>query len=208
MRHPRVRQKILEEVQAAFANPEHQLQLSFDSIQPSCLPYTAAVFNENLRLYPPVPVELKECTAETTFPDGTWLPKGSVVMWIPWSLGRSKNIWGDDADDFRPERWLVPGEDGRILGLMNVSPFEFPVFNGGPRSCLGKKMAEILAVYVVASLAWKFEFSEVRVEKTDINGAPKARLSQNSLTLPMEGGLPCYVHPRNALNASHQNASE
>ena len=195
MRYTKVQRRILTELESVFVEADRELPLKFENVQSTSLPYTMAVFNETLRLYPPVPVELKECTANTTFPDGTWLPKGSVVMWAPWSLGRSKLIWGDDADDFRPERWLVRDSREHTPSLLTRTAFEFPVFNGGPRSCLGKKMAELLAVYVIASLVWTYRFEEV-YEQAPTANAPKARLSQNSLTLPMAGGLPCRVARR------------
>ena len=96
-------------------------------------------------------------------------------------MNRSRLIWGDDADEFRPERWL---EDGCLISR---TAFEFPVFNGGPRTCLGKKMAEAVAVQVIATFILKFDF-----ELLD----DKERISKNSLTLPMEGGLPCKVRLR------------
>ena len=193
MRHPDAQENILSELNSTFAEAKDELPLSFDTVQPSCLPYIAAVFSESLRLYPPVPVELKESTTETTFPDGTWLPKGSVVMWAIWAMGRSKTTWGDDADEFRPERWLIAGDGDEPLRLKTMSAFAFPVFNGGPRICLGKKLAEILAVYVIARLIWKYDFTEVIDKATTPGEIPKERRSQNSLTLPMEGGLPCQV---------------
>lgn len=199
MRHSETRQKVIAEVQAL-----DKLPLSFDSVQPSSLPYTAAVFNESLRLYPPVPVELKECTAPTTFPDGTWLPTGAVVLWTTWALGRSKNIWGEDADEFRPERWLIDNLKCKPQTLRTMSAFEWPVFNGGPRSCLGKRMAEMLAVYVITGLVRKFDFEEITEGKTKLENTRKERQSQNSLTLPMEGGLPCYLRRRD-LSKEHSD---
>ena len=198
MRHPDAQNRILSELLSTFAEAKDELPLSFDTVQPSSLPYIAAVFNESLRFYPPVPVELKESIAETTFPDGTWLPKGSVVMWATWAMGRSKKTWGDDADEFRPERWLTAGDEGQALTLKTVSAFAFPVFNGGPRACLGRRMAELLAVHVVASLIWKYEFAEVFDKEIQPGQIPKERRSQNSLTLPMEGGLPCHVRRKGA----------
>ncbi|KAI4128051.1 MAG: hypothetical protein LQ347_004345 [Umbilicaria vellea] len=193
MRHPGAVTRIRKELQISFPNAKQHLPLSFDNVQPSSLPYTMAVFNESLRLYPPVPVELKECTAPTTFPDGTTLPIGAVVMWVPWAMNRSKRIWGDDPEVFRPERWFEDSSDTAKPTMRSMTAFEFPVFNGGPRSCLGKKMAELLAVYVIASLVWEFDFDEVLDEKMGGCGVGKSRLSQNSLTLPMEGGLPSHV---------------
>lgn len=216
MRHPTVQQKLLEELRAAFPDSGHHLPVSFDSVQPSSLPYTMAVFNESLRLYPPVPIEIKECTADSTFPDGTNLPKGSVVMWVPWAMGRSHQIWGEDANEFLPERWLLLDNElkqpepemavdvkdkNKPARLVSKSAFEFPVFNGGPRSCLGKKLAELLAVSVIASLIWNYDFEEIIDDKLGGCGPGNARLSQDSLTLPMEGGLPCLVHMRKTENA-------
>ena len=192
MRHPSVQYSIISELRNTLATASHSLHLSFECVHSSVLPYTSAVFNEVLRLYPPVPIEIKECTTATTFPDGTCLPKGAVVIWATWALGRSKKSWGDDADDFRPERWLVSGEGGGST-LKSVSSYEYPVFNAGPRLCVGKKMAELLAVYVIANLVWKYEFQECF---GNAKRRPIERKSQNSLTLPMEGGLPCYVRRR------------
>lgn len=192
LRNPRCIPKIVAELREKTAPPARNLPLSFSAVQPASLPYVAATFNESLRLYPPVPIEIKECTTATIFPDGTWLPKGAVVMWAPWAMGRSRHIWGQDADDFRPERWIDPKTDQ----LMFKSAFEFPVFNGGPRACLGKKMAELLAVYVIATLVWEYDFQEVHDQPSVVE-----RKSQNSLTLPMEGGLPVIPKKRHRLDS-------
>ena len=201
MRHPKHTHNIRTELQTTFSNsdPSQPLPLSFDTVQASSLPYTMAVFNETIRLYPPVPFELKECTAPTTFPDGTWLPKGTVVLWVPWSLGRSALIWGEDSTEFKPQRWLQYTDDGKPPALMTKTAYEFPVFNAGPRTCLGKRMAELLAVYVIASLVWEYDFEEIMDLKRGGCGVGKDRISENSLTLPMKGGLPCLVRRRIAM---------
>lgn len=151
---------------------------SMSSLKPSSLPYTTATFYETLRLYPPVPFELKQCSTSTTLPDGTFLPRTAILVWCTWAMNRSRTLWGADAEVFRPERWL---QDGKFIGR---PAHEFPVFNGGPRTCLGKNMAEQVAVQVIAVLVDQFTFAQVEDGE---------RLSKNSLTLPMEGGLPCYV---------------
>lgn len=148
------------------------------------MPYTMAVFCETLRLYPPIPIEMKQVQKPTTLPDGTFLPQDSVIVWCPWAMNRSKTTWGEDADVFRPERWLVEGN------LIWKSASEFPVFNGGPRTCLGKKMAEGIAVQVIATVAWMFDL---------MPAYEKERTSKSSLTLPMEGGLPCFVKTRSCV---------
>lgn len=195
LRHPCHIESLLAEVARSLplASQSSSLHgITYDTVMPSSLPYTHALFAETLRLYPPVPFELKECIAPTTFPDGTWLPEGSAVIWVPWSMGRSHRIWGDDSELFKPQRWLGPS--GSIA--LQKTAFEFPVFNAGPRSCLGKKLAEFLAVAVLARLMWRYDFSEVTEEELGGCGEEGERKSQNSLTLPMEGGLPVRVRLR------------
>lgn len=179
-RHPETQTRILAEQKHKDALP------SYVEISPSKYPFTYAVLYETLRLYPPVPVEIKESTEGSIFPDGTILPAGGLVVWTAWAMGRSRHIWGVDADEFRPERWLQSSETSV---LMTKSPFEYPVFNAGPRSCLGKRMAELLSVSVLSGLLQRYVF----VEAGDVS---KARISQNSLTLPMAGGLPCRLYRR------------
>jgi cytochrome P450 len=181
MRHQRVVQRIGYEIKGAIADSEEFSDMDMASLRPSSLPYITAVFYETLRLYPPVPFELKQCEQSTTLPDGTYLPKNAILVWCTWAINRSSLIWGEDADQFIPERWLEHGN------LISKTAFEYPVFNGGPRTCLGKRMAELIAVQVIATLVLKFDFQAID---------DKERISKNSLTLPMEGGLPCYVKLR------------
>ncbi|KAI1758317.1 cytochrome P450 [Xylaria castorea] len=149
---------------------------------PTSLPYTMAVFYETLRLYPPIPFEIRECEQATTLPDGTFLPEKAVVLWSIWAMNRSKITWGEDADSFRPGRWLT--ENGR---LTTKGASEFPVFYGGQRTCLGKRMAEIIATQVIATMVLLFDFTPAY---------KGGRVSKISLTLPMKDGLPCYVKDR------------
>ena len=57
-------------------------------------------------------------------------------MYIIYAMGRMERIWGADACQYRPERWL--DDEG---AFRNESPFKYPAFNAGPRLCLGKEMA-------------------------------------------------------------------
>lgn len=192
MRHPETVKALRREI--AETHPD---SLCYDSLQIQSLPYTLAVFKESLRIYPPVPFEIKQCQKPTTLPDGTFLPQGAVILWCVWAMNRSSDIWEiDDLESFKPERWLEPenaGDQRTRLRTKTKSNFEFPVFNGGARLCLGRRMAELQAVYVTASLVADFDFEEVQDGKTDSFGK---RITRNSLTLPMEGGLPCRVKER------------
>lgn len=157
---------------------------------PAALPYTLAVFYETLRLYPPVPIEIHQAMAPVDLPDGVTLPQGAVVVWCTWALGRSAETWGPDAESFVPERWLRTNEEG-VVETIQRSQGEWPVFNGGARTCLGKTMAEAMAVQTLARLLGKFDFSAAWE-----GGVAAERVSATSLTLPMEGGLPVRVRRR------------
>ncbi|KIW20335.1 hypothetical protein PV08_00910 [Exophiala spinifera] len=201
--------------------------IDISSLQPTTLPLTVATFYEALRLYPPVPFEIKQTTTPVTLPDGTYLPAGAVVVWCIWAFNRARATFGDDAHLFRPRRWI--DDQGRFTPK---SPFEFPVFNGGPRACLGKKMAEVMAVWVMIRMCTDWDVVEegqqeqdtaLKTDGTDstdsvdnatTSPAPRTpqprrrfergksplplpeRVSANSLTLPMEGGLPCRIRVR------------
>ncbi|KAK3332180.1 cytochrome P450 [Cercophora scortea] len=187
MRHPEVAAKVRKEVQQLFEDrklPSSTTEADFDPtlFTPAAMPYAMAVFYEALRLFPPIPFEIRQCTEDVTLPDGTFLPRHSVLVWCIWAMQRSKLTWGEDANDFRPERFL--DADGK---LVSRSASEFPVFYGGPRTCLGRKMAEAIAVQVIPTMMWLFDFAPVD---------DRERVSKTSLTLPMEGGLPVTVETR------------
>lgn len=187
LRHPNELVRLRGELQKYTTNLEKDdsgLQITVADLQPNNVPYLMAVYYETLRLYPAIPLEIQECQQDLTLPDGTQLPRNAVIVWCIWAINRSKEIHGEDADDFRPSRWL--DADGKFV---NRSPFEFPVFNGGPRSCLGRKMAELMAMFLFISLLKEFEITEVL---NDAN-MPLSKRAQNSLTLPMSGGLICRI---------------
>ena len=185
MRHPGAVDQIRKEITNALLDRDLS-SLTVADLQPNRIPYTMAVIYESLRLYPPVPFEIKQCEVDVLLPDGTSLPAGSIVVWCIWAMTRSKEIWGDqrsDLETFDPQRWLQDGN------LVTKSAFDFPVFNGGPRACLGKKMAELIGAYLIINLVSEFNFEEI--VEDEYSG--RERKSQNSLTLPMQGGLPCRV---------------
>lgn len=64
----------------------------------------------------------------TFFPPSTAVKKGWMVGYPVYVMQRRKDIWGEDALEFNPDRW-----EGRKSG------WEFLPFNGGPRICLGRK---------------------------------------------------------------------
>lgn len=141
------------------------------------LSYLQAVISEALRLYPSVPVEFKYTSRDDTWPDGAFVPAGTTVMFDIYGMGRDTSIWGADAREFRPERWL---EMARV-----PDNYQFPVFNAGPRECLGRRLAMIEMKTCLATLLPQFSF-RLTVPADEI-------VADTQLTLGMGRGLPCTV---------------
>lgn len=102
------------------------------------LPYLQAVIREGLRMYPPVTgLGSKQVPKGGDIINGQFVPEGTQVGTNYFGLMRSKSVWGNDADLFRPERWLEAKEDQ--LKVMNgVADL---AFGYGKYSCLGKPVA-------------------------------------------------------------------
>eukprot|EP00439_Symbiodinium_sp_Y106_P040103 s4880_g4.t3 len=116
------------------------------------LRYLDATLRESLRLYPSVPLDAKVVASADTLPDGTRVPRGAALIYMSYAMGRSKEIWGSDASEFRPERWLE---------LETKSPYENPVFHAGPRECLGKRLAMVEMKGMLCALIGNFNFRKV-----------------------------------------------
>mmetsp|Transcript_34424 Transcript_34424/g.73303 ORF Transcript_34424/g.73303 Transcript_34424/m.73303 type:complete len:584 (+) Transcript_34424:80-1831(+) len=169
--HPEVQAKARQEVNevCGIRGP------SYDDLQ--SLPYLQAVLNEVLRLYPSVPFDLKTAAQSDTWPDGTFVPKGTIVAYDIYAMGQDFSIWGDDAKVFRPERWLEMKEP--------PDSYSYPVFNAGPRECLGKRLALVEMKACLATLLPHLSF-KLAVPAEEVK--PDA-----SITIGMGSGLPCYV---------------
>ncbi|KAI3801048.1 hypothetical protein L1987_29149 [Smallanthus sonchifolius] len=111
--------------------------------------YTHASLCESMRLYPPVAIDAKQAADDDVLPDNTLVKKGYLVTYHIYAMGRSEELWGADWAEFRPERWL----EKDVLGRWVFKPregYEYPVFQAGPRICLGKVMAFLQMKRVVA----------------------------------------------------------
>lgn len=178
--HPNVEAKLLQELEEVLGTerPEETEGPTYEQI--SQMPYLQAVVNEALRLYPSVPIDSKVARTDDTLPDGTFIVAGTVVQFNPYSMGRSKSLWGPDAASFRPERWLEMKEV--------PSPYLYCVFNAGPRECLGKRLAYMEMKACLATILRRVSL-KLTVSRDLIR--PSA-----SLTIGMSCGLPCTVHRR------------
>merc|ERR1712107_12250 len=108
---------------------------------------------------------------------GTRVPRGCRVVYDIYSMGRDSTIWGEDARLFRPARWLEMEQP--------MSNYEYPVFNAGPRECLGRRLAIVEMKTCLAMLLPQVSF---RLAVPDDHITPDTQL-----TIGMGRGLPCFV---------------
>lgn len=133
--HPRVERKLLEEISQFISDDDiHDPVAIYEKIKN--MTYAHAVFYEVLRHYPSVPLNQKYALNDDIWPDGTHIKKGDYILWCPYVQGRSEKVWGADAKEFKPERWITP--EGEIR---RESQGKWPAFHAGPRVCLGTTLS-------------------------------------------------------------------
>ncbi|KAI0737451.1 cytochrome P450 [Daedaleopsis nitida] len=143
--------------------------ISYDQLME--LPFLDAVCRETLRLYGPIRILSRRALEDTTLPlhehirgvDGSLVsevsvPKGTIAILNLWACNTNKALWGEDAHEWKPERWLAPlpqtVEDARIPGVYS----NLMSFHGGGRSCIGFKYAQLELKVMLAVLLTSFCF--------------------------------------------------
>ncbi|KAF9193536.1 hypothetical protein BGZ51_003091 [Haplosporangium sp. Z 767] len=191
MANPRVMKTMVQEIDIVLQGSEEKITYE---VLMNELPYVKAVLHETLRLYPPVPKNVKQAVDDDVLPDGTRIYKGEYIGYSNWCLGRNKSVWGVDAEQFVPERWLTQREEQQVQGVSPFgkfkaeSQFKFVSFNAGPRLCLGQTFALLESMVTTCILLQRYEFRLVPHHPVP---AVKA-----SVTLPMKKPLMTIVTKR------------
>ncbi|KAG2124463.1 cytochrome P450 [Suillus cothurnatus] len=162
-RHPCVQTSLREELLAFGADP------TYDQLKAN-LPYLDAVVHEILRLHPPVgeftrlaaaddviPLSEPVCTESGEMTDSISIAKGTLITIPGAAINRSLAIWGPDAKEFKPDRWLtedgISGKAKEVQGHRHLLTFV-----DGPRTCLGKDFAVAEFKTVLSVLVKNFVF--------------------------------------------------
>ncbi|KAH8597871.1 putative cytochrome P450 alkane hydroxylase [Bisporella sp. PMI_857] len=159
---------------------------NYDTIK--SMRYLKNVLSESLRLYPVVPSNARFANKDTKLPRGggpdgqspVYIPKGSAVAYNVFCMHRRKDIYGPDADEFRPERW--DPERGLRPG------WGYLPFNGGPRICVGQQFALTEASYTIIRLLQEFKNIE--------NRGVGEWVENLHLTLSIDDGVKVAMIPR------------
>ncbi|OLN95806.1 Pisatin demethylase 9 [Colletotrichum chlorophyti] len=121
-------------------------------------PYLQAVIKEGLRIFPPVVGQMsKEVPKGGDLFKGVYLPEGTRIGYCAWGIFRRADVWGSDAEIFRPERWLEADADKlrRMEGTLEL------VFGYGRWQCLGRNVALMELNKVLVELLRRFELTLV-----------------------------------------------
>ncbi|MDF0651838.1 MAG: cytochrome P450 [Nitrospira sp.] len=168
--HPEAKARFHEEVERVLQGRTPNV----DDLQH--LPYTRAVFEESLRLYPPVPVLQRKAATKTTV-GGLPLPEGALVFVGIYNLHRHPAFW-TDPDRFLPERWLN--------GERPTARYAYLPFGAGPRACVGIHFASVEGPLLLALIGRRY----------DLQLAQEVVEPEFFVTLRPKGGIRMTLQPR------------
>ncbi|KAH8110218.1 cytochrome P450 [Phellopilus nigrolimitatus] len=136
------------------------------------LPYLDAVCRETLRVHPPINFMARTACKDVILPlgmpckstdglsdiDHLCIRKGQNLIVAFGSTNRLKAVWGEDAYEWKPERWLKPLPQSVSDAHISSVYSSLMTFSAGPRSCIGFKYAELEMKLILAVLVQSFRF--------------------------------------------------
>ncbi|XP_047326596.1 alkane hydroxylase MAH1-like [Impatiens glandulifera] len=180
--YPETLNKIREELNSVLPSLESENPYIFKSENVNKLTYLHACVSESLRLYPPIPFQLRVPEKPDKLPSGVCVDRDDKILMSIYAMARMKSIWGQDCSEFKPERWI--SEKG---GIKHEPSYKYPVFNDGPRNCLGKEMAFTQTKMVAATIIHNYNLEMVEGHVVEKNC---------SIILYMKHGLKVKVFKR------------
>ncbi|KKY29023.1 putative cytochrome p450 [Phaeomoniella chlamydospora] len=142
LKNPRCYQKLKSEIDETAAKGGFQNERTVTFNEANNLSYLDACIKEAFRIFPAAGLPLERVVPpQGATIAGRSIPGGTIVGCSAWVIHREKDIFGEDADEFVPERWLNSSPER--LKVMNASMVQFGM---GARTCLGKNIS-LLEIY-------------------------------------------------------------
>ncbi|KAL8868165.1 MAG: hypothetical protein Q9174_005166 [Haloplaca sp. 1 TL-2023] len=197
-KHPQTQQRLRDEMHSILPHPSDPTTVvTSDMIEK--LPYLNAVCRESLRLFPPVAVTIRIAVRDTIIANQA-IPKGTNITIPPWAVNCNTAIWGQDAEEFRPERWLEVQQNSRTTedqtfgssgdgmeAKRRNTNYDFMTFLHGPRSCIGQAFAMGELKCLVAAWVGAFE--------TELEDKDLVPIVKGGITAKPRDGLWVRVKP-------------
>ncbi|KAL2165002.1 hypothetical protein VTH06DRAFT_298 [Thermothelomyces fergusii] len=174
-----VYQALMREIEEAVREGTLPAEGNISWNQAQKLPYLQACLKETMRVRPAVGLNITRLVPpEGAELDGHFIPGGTTVACNSWVLHRDQDVFGADADDFRPERWLENEERAR---RMDRYMFQF---GGGSHLCIGRNLALLEMNKVLPRLLRDFRFELAH---------PGRPLKAHASFFVVQSGLEVYV---------------
>ncbi|KAH7056590.1 cytochrome P450 [Linnemannia elongata] len=159
--HPEVQTRLREETRQLYKDREGAP--TYDEL--NSLPYLNAVIRESLRLWSPIPLNLRVSVEDDYLPRNNglpplYVPAGTNLQLPMFILQRDPKIWGPDSLSFNPSRWLTTDKATPCPPYSPPNGLCYFPFYHGKRSCVGNKIATLEMKTHIANLINTFEFAE------------------------------------------------
>ncbi|CAN6380936.1 unnamed protein product [Urochloa humidicola] len=178
--HPAAMRRLQDEIRAAVGPAGSDVTVSEDHLDK--LPYLKAVIKETLRLHVPAPLLVPRETMRDTELLGYHVAAGTRVLVNAWAIHRDAAAWGQDAEEFVPERFVGSGVDYRGQDFVMLP------FGAGRRGCPGIGFAEPTMELALASLMYHFDWEVAGGRALDMS-------EMNGITVHIKSGLPLVAKP-------------
>lgn len=151
-KHPRCYDRVIEEIDDTDRKRELSNPITF--AEASRMKYLQACMKEAMRMHPAVGQLLERVVPQggATIA-GVWMPADTIVGINPWVVGRDRYVYGEDCDQYRPERWMEADPESAKAMERNYFAVSLPSgcevieltivskFGSGARTCLGKNVS-------------------------------------------------------------------
>ncbi|KAH8659962.1 putative cytochrome P450 [Xylariales sp. PMI_506] len=153
LKNPRCYSRLIAEISVADRDGSFEDDELVSFAEANQLRYLDACIKEAFRIFPAAGLHLERIVPKQgAVIAGHRVPGGTIVGCTPWVLHRDPSVFGADADEFRPERWL--DDDQQKIKMMNASMVHF---GSGARTCLGKNISLLEIYKLVPSFLRKFD---------------------------------------------------
>ncbi|RDB25147.1 hypothetical protein Hypma_007406 [Hypsizygus marmoreus] len=169
-RHPEIQTRLRHEIRTMEQSRQARGETEFTPADYDAMPFLSAFLKESLRFHPVAIATYRQATKDDVLPLSTPItttsgevinelpiPKGQKIITSINGYNRRKDIFGEDAHTFNPERWLHSGgvKKSASVGVMG----NIMTFSGGIRACIGWRFAVVELQAFLVELVGGFEFS-------------------------------------------------
>ncbi|KAF3902746.1 hypothetical protein AA313_de0203238 [Arthrobotrys entomopaga] len=151
LRNPITMQRLVEEIDLAAKSGQISTLVTWPQSQ--TLEYLDAVMKEAMRVHAAIGLPLERVNTRQISLYGYEFPPGTTIGVNAWAMHRDKSVYGEDADVWRPERWIEASEEEKKV--MNRGLF---TFGAGTRQCIGRNISLLEMYKLIPTLLQRFTF--------------------------------------------------